>query len=547
YPLVLLTMPLFIWLATKHDSRLALVTLALTTVSALTIAVAAGISVSESTFLMTQLSGTIVFGTALFLRASNAERTEAIVALAGERKLLEEKIATRTAALRALAETDALTGLANRRSFEQALKTAHGQSIKGLPPAYLLYIDLDRFKIVNDTSGHAAGDALLKQISNILRARARDTDTVGRLGGDEFALLLYGRLESEALEIAEFVRADVEGLRFAWDEEVHRIGASIGAVALESSIGGLEELKQLADAACYTAKNTGRNRVHLAQPGDIDLQAHRGEVRWAQRITDAINNNDFVLYGQAILPVVRQPGEPEQIEVLLRLRDREARQFVQPGEFLPAAERYGLATQIDEWVIRNLIKNIYVHNAFDASARQYWVNLSGTSIGDAKFVQFLIDAIKNSPVERGLINFEISETAVIRNVNEVSRLMGILNDMGCKFSLDDFGNGLSSFAHLKRLPVDQLKIDGEFITDIGKEGTDRIFVQSIIDIAHSLGMKAVAEYVENDEILNHIRGMGVDYIQGFGIHSPSPLMPSFKDSIVTKTIFEETSNNTGTG
>lgn len=543
FPVVLLTMPLCIWFAFNHQSRVSVLLMCLTVISALFILITSLGDVSERSFLAAQLYGVVVVCTSLFLRASNAERAIAIEALAFEREQLEQRVAARTSQLKELAETDTLTGLSNRRSFQLSLEHAHATASRGSQPTFLLFMDLDQFKIVNDTSGHAAGDALLTTVTAIIRENIRDVDVAGRLGGDEFALILQYCPEEVALKIAESIRRQIEDLRFNWENEVHQIGVSIGAVPITSDFGTLEEIKQTADAACYAAKNAGRNRVHLAKASDDSLREHRGEVRWAQRINEAINKDQFILYGQAIQPANSLADEPEHIEILLRLRDYETRTFVQPGAFLPAAERYGLATKLDEWVVRSLIKNIYVHSAFDASERQYWVNLSGASVGDEKFVNFLIEEMTNSPIQPGLINFEITETAVIRNISEAQRLMGKLHDMGCKFALDDFGTGLSSFSHLKKLPVDHLKIDGHFIREIHKAESDRIFVKSIIDIAHAMNLKAVAEYVENDEILRVVTELGVDYIQGFGIHRPEPFMPSFKTPSVpmmpdlTKTAF----------
>ncbi|MEM9171415.1 MAG: EAL domain-containing protein [Pseudomonadota bacterium] len=538
YLTVLLTMPYCAWLAFKAQSRMCLALLPIMITTTMMLELGSLGANTERDFLLVQLYGAVVLSTSLVLLASNAERGRATRALARERNLLEERVQARTAALQAMADTDPLTGLANRRSFNKVLESAYRQSRIGHATDYLLYIDLDRFKIVNDTSGHSAGDALLQLVADLIKGQASDTDTVARLGGDEFAVLLYSRHESEAQRIAEKIRIAIDEQQFAYEGEIHGIGASIGLIVMDANSGTLQEHKQKVDAACYTAKSQGRNRVHLVTSDDSYIEHHRGEVRWAKRIDSAIKNNGFVLYGQAIVPADGVNDGPEQIEVLLRLRDRERRQFIGPNQFLPAAERYGLATRIDEWVVQNVIKTIYVHDAFDANQRQYWINLSGSSIGDRQFVQMLIDTMENSPVEPGLINFEITETAVIGNIGEAIRLMGVLHDLGCKFALDDFGTGLSSFAHLKRLPVDHLKIDGQFIRDVVKQGTDQVIVQSIIDIAHSLGLKAVAEYVENEEILAVIREMGVDYIQGFGIHSPEPLMPSFKDSIIIKSALE---------
>ncbi|MEL7298406.1 MAG: EAL domain-containing protein, partial [Pseudomonadota bacterium] len=392
---------------------------------------------------------------------------------------------------------------------------------------FLLYMDLDQFKIVNDTSGHAAGDELLRVVADLLRKSVRGDDLIGRLGGDEFAIILKDCPQRIAEDIAETIRGLIEELRFRWEDETYKIGVSIGVARLDATVTSAEDAQQIADAACYAAKNNGRNRVHLAHSEDSNVVAQRGEVRWAQRLTDAMEHDRFTLYGQRIKSVQPVEGAPDHIEVLVRLRDPEKKRLVPPGAFLPAAERYGLSTKLDEWVVRNLLRTLYLHQSFDAKRKQYWINLSGSSVGNDKFVDFLIESMNNSPVEPGLINFEITETAVIRNLNEAGRLMGKLHDMGCKFALDDFGTGLSSFSHLKKLPVDYLKIDGTFIRNIIDDRIDQIFVQSIIDIAHSMGIKAVVEYVENEEIEALVTKMGADFVQGHAINQPKLLTPEF--------------------
>ncbi|MEM7277675.1 MAG: EAL domain-containing protein, partial [Pseudomonadota bacterium] len=424
------------------------------------------------------------------------------------------------------ANYDELTGLLNRRSFEASLQRAFNNREERKHNSYLMFMDLDQFKIVNDTSGHNAGDELLKQVSEILRENVRADDVVGRLGGDEFGLVLWECPEGVARRIAEAIRQSIEEYQFQWDAETYRIGISIGAVRIDPTVGDIAELQQLADAACYEAKSAGRNRVHMVSGEESELNEHRGEARWVQRLHEAMDNNRFALYGQIIKPT-RARKEPERVEVLLRMRDPVTRKLIPPGAFLPAAERYGLSVKLDEWVVKSLLDMLVVHTSFGADDRRFWVNLSGSSIGDPRFAAFLIEAMKNSPLPPGMINFEITETAVIRSVGEAGRLMSALRDMGCKFALDDFGSGLSSFGYLKKLPVDFLKIDGMFIRDIMADETDRIFVKSIIDIAHTMGMETIAEFVENDAILAVVSDLGADYVQGFGIHRPEVLAPQF--------------------
>lgn len=425
------------------------------------------------------------------------------------------------------ASYDELTGLLNRRAFEAQLTRAWELADVKDAPSYLMYMDLDRFKVVNDTSGHTAGDELLRAVSEILNDSVRANDTVARLGGDEFGIILWDCPTDVAQRIAEQIRASIEVFRFHWDAETYRIGVSIGGLPIDPRVGDVNELQQLADSACYAAKEAGRNRVHMVAGDKDSARAHRGQVRWVQRIREAMDSNRFAIYAQSIHPLTDADNDPERLEILVRLRDPETRKLIPPGAFLPAVERYGLSVELDMWVIKSLLDMLFVHHAFDAAHRSYWINLSGTSIGDKRFAEFLTGAIRNSPLPPGTINFEITETAVIRSVTEAGQLMSSLRDMGCEFALDDFGSGLSSFGYLKKLPVDFVKIDGMFIRDLVRDKTDRIFVKSIIDIAHTLNIKTIAEFVENDEILKVVRELRADYAQGFALGRPFALAPRF--------------------
>jgi diguanylate cyclase (GGDEF)-like protein/PAS domain S-box-containing protein len=431
------------------------------------------------------------------------------------------------------ASYDELTGLLNRRAFEQELQRAWDKAAAHRVPSYLMFMDLDQFKVVNDTSGHSAGDQLLRAVSEILLDSVRANDVVARLGGDEFGIILLDCPTDVAQRIAESIRSALEVFRFQWDSEVYRIGVSVGGVPIEQKVGDVNELQQLADAACYAAKEAGRNRVHMVAGDKDSARVHRGQVRWVQRLREAMDNNRFAIYAQMIRPLSEDIQEPERLEVLLRLRDPESRRLIPPGAFLPAAERYGLSIELDKWVVSSLLDALFIHQSFQADERNYWINLSGTSISDRRFADFLMQAIERSPLPPGTINFEITETAVIRNVAEAGSLMTQLRGMGCKFALDDFGSGLSSFGYLKKLPVDFLKIDGMFIRDLLRDRTDKIFVKSIIDIAHTLNIKTIVEFVENDEILEVVRDLGADYAQGFAIGRPFVLAPKFPRSINT--------------
>ncbi len=432
-----------------------------------------------------------------------------------------------TSQLEYQASYDELTELLNRRAFEAELEKAWSNSAKGKPKSYLMFMDLDQFKVVNDTSGHTAGDQLLRAVSEILTDSVRSYDIVGRLGGDEFGIILLECPAHVAKRIAENIRSRIESFRFRWDTETYRIGVSVGGIPIAGDIGDVNELQQLADAACYAAKEAGRNRVHMVE-GDADsARTHRGQVRWVQRIREAMDNNRFAIYAQPIRAIVENPGEPERLEILLRLRDPETRRLIPPGAFLPAAERYGLSVELDKWVVKSLLDTLFIHSAFQAEQRSYWINLSGSSIGDKRFASFLKDAIARSPLPPGTVNFEITETAVIRSLSEAGELMGELREMGCQFALDDFGSGLSSFGYLKKLPVDYIKIDGMFVRDIESDRTNRVFVKSIIDIAKTLDIKTVVEFVESDEILKIVTELGAEFAQGFAIGRPFELAPRF--------------------
>ncbi|NOX70205.1 MAG: EAL domain-containing protein [Gammaproteobacteria bacterium] len=425
------------------------------------------------------------------------------------------------------ASYDELTGLLNRRSFEAKLKQAWDKGNTGGQPNYLIFMDLDQFKVVNDTSGHQAGDQLLRDVSEILKDIVRANDSVCRLGGDEFGIILWNCPTTVAKRIAESIRAKIEDLRFRWQSEVYRIGVSIGGLPIDPAVGDTGELQQLADAACYAAKEAGRNRVHMVSGETDSARERRGQVRWVQRLREAMDSRRFAMYGQVIKPIKENTDELEHVEILLRLRDPETRKLVPPGAFLPAAERYGMSIELDQWVVKTLLDTLFIHQSFQSDRRKYWINLSGTSIGDTRFARFLVEAVQRAPLPPGTINFEITETAVIRSVVEARKLMTELGEMGCQFALDDFGSGLSSFGYLKKLPIDILKIDGMFIRDILHDETDRIFVKSIIDIAHALNIKTVAEFVENHGQYELMRELGTDYVQGFAVGRPFALAPHF--------------------
>ena len=422
-------------------------------------------------------------------------------------------------ALSYAASHDALTGLINRREFltrlEHAVASAHVDQAEHA----LCYIDLDQFKVVNDTCGHAAGDELLKELTALLYAHAREGDTLARLGGDEFGLLLpYCPLE-KAVGIAESMRKLARNFRFNWGGRSFEIGASIGVVQIHKSSGDVAELLRAADSACYVAKAQGRNRVHLYQPDDLAVAEHQHTIAWVSRIRHSLDHGDFDLFYQPIQPLGKQDGE--HFEVLLRLRDGQGK-LIPPSAFLPAAERYDLMPTLDRWVIRTALSRL-APLLREGSNRLCAINLSGQSLGDEKMVSFILGEIAAYGIPPSTLCFEITETSAISHLGHARELAQRLKAAGCSLALDDFGSGLSSFSYLKELPVDFLKIDGNFVRNIGQDPTDRAIVSSIVQVARAMGKKTIAEYVENESCLYWVRTLDVDYAQGYCIGHPRPL------------------------
>lgn len=421
---------------------------------------------------------------------------------------------------------DTLTGLANRRALYENLTALNEQTDSKDTNYCVCILDLDRFKVVNDTSGHAAGDALLVEIANILTESVYSTDLVVRLGGDEFALVLFDCGGDIAFRICEHIREKLESLSFHWGRVRHRIGVSIGILSVSSADRDVSEILQRADAACFTAKESGRNRVCLAADNEPAVDAKRKELHWVQRLTTAIDRDQFLLFGQPIVPLQdERKDDPERIEVLVRLRNYSSKKLLPPGAFIPSAERYNLSAKVDQWVVTQVIKYTSAYEAVFGDDRTYWINLSGASLSDERFTQFLESAVENSQLPRGRLNFEITESTAIHNIGDVSTFMQRLRDLGCRFALDDFGAGFSSFDLLQSLPIDCLKIDGLIVRKIVNSRIDRMFVKSIIDIAHAMNIVIVAEFVEDDALANELTVLGADYGQGFALGRPTELMP----------------------
>ncbi|TFW45139.1 MULTISPECIES: EAL domain-containing protein [Pseudomonas] len=418
---------------------------------------------------------------------------------------------------------DALTGLANRREFEyrleQVLHPAGGQ--QGGRHA-LMFLDLDQFKLVNDTCGHAAGDELLRHICALLQSDLREGDTLARLGGDEFGILLENCPASAAEKIAESLRHTVQNLHFVWKGRPFMTTVSIGLVHLSSQTPTtLETSLRAADMACYMAKEKGRNRVQVYHADDSELSLRFGEMAWVQRLHMALEENRFCLYAQEISPLGATDAGNGHIEILLRLHD-EAGRIILPDSFIPAAERYGLMTSLDRWVVENVFK-IIARCMLERPARPMAIcaiNLSGITIGDDEFLGFLREKFETYRIPPEMICFEITETSAIANLGSAIRFINELKALGCHFSLDDFCAGMSSFAYLKHLPVDFLKIDGSFVKDMLDDPINRAMVEVINHIGHVMGKRTIAEFVETPQIEKALLEIGVDYAQGYLIERP---------------------------
>ncbi|MGY6215011.1 EAL domain-containing protein [Methylolobus aquaticus] len=416
---------------------------------------------------------------------------------------------------------DALTGLVNRREFERRLERVLQHAAPHDPHA-LLFMDLDRFKVVNDTCGHVAGDELLRQIAALMRNRIRARDTFGRLGGDEFGVLLEHCRVDEATRIANTLRELAQDFRFGWQDKSFGVGVSIGLVKIAGGWENAASVLRAADNACYLAKDRGRNRVHVYEPDDRLEAQRQGDMQWLPRLQQALAEGRLRLYRQPIVPVRAADQGLELGEVLVRLVDEQG-DIVLPGAFLAAAERYGQIGAIDRWVVGETITALKGGGAVQGAGTRLSVNLSGQSLGDPDALDFISERIKDSGIAASSLCFEITETAAISNLTNALPFMTQLRELGCRFSLDDFGNGLSSFGYLKTLPVDYLKIDGRFVKEIANDRVDETMVEAIHRLGKVMGLKTVAEWVENAETLQKVSAMNIDYAQGFHLGSPRPM------------------------
>ncbi|MDZ7748449.1 MAG: EAL domain-containing protein [Halofilum sp. (in: g-proteobacteria)] len=418
------------------------------------------------------------------------------------------------------ANHDALTGQLNRRRIETELRELLERAQADGSRHVLGFVDLDQFKIVNDTCGHSAGDVLLRQVAHVMHDALRTSDVLARLGGDEFAFILRDCDIAAGQQVAEKLRADVAGFTFTWEQRNFPMSCSMGLVALDATVGNAGEALQMADTACYVAKERGRGRVQVYSDTDATTTQTRGQMEWISRLRDAIEHDRLELWAQRI---ERLDGTPElRYEILVRLRDTDG-ELYSPGAFLPAAERYDMAAAVDRWVLEHTCAALRAHPAHAEALGACHVNLSGQSLGNAELMATLEEMTARAPVPCTKLCLEITETAAIASLPEARGALERLRAQGCRVALDDFGRGVSSYGYLKSLPVDILKIDGTFVRDIADDELDRTMVRSIAQIGHVMGMAIIAEYVENEDIHEQVRAIGVDYAQGFGVGMPRPL------------------------
>jgi len=445
------------------------------------------------------------------------------------RDRLEDLVNERTIELSYQASHDALTGLFNRYEFERRLEITLSLCRTARCTSSVLYLDLDRFKFINDTCGHMAGDELLRQIADLLQERVRKGDTLARLGGDEFGVILDGCDVTQARVIAQGIKEAVAGYRFAWHGGMYSVGVSIGISVITPDELGCAEVLSRADSACYLAKEEGRNRVRVYTDSDQQVRQRSCEVWWLNRVRAAMQEGRLELFGQPIAPSGIMDGKPLDCEVLLRIRDEAGDKVYLPGDFIPAAERFGMMGELDRWVLEQAMSQ-YMERFGDAPpARRptLFVNISAQTVSDLEFARWAAERVRAHGMPAGALCLEITETAAIANLGRATELMTALHREGVLFALDDFGSGLTSFSSLRSMPLQFLKIEGEFVRDMEHDEVATALVRAINEVGHVMGMKTIAEYVENKHLLRLVRGLGVDYFQGYAFARPSPLESAF--------------------
>jgi len=420
------------------------------------------------------------------------------------------------------ASHDPLTGLVNRAEFERRLDQALSSPRSDQARHVVCYLDLDRFKAVNDSCGHMVGDNLLREIAALLRDEVRDTDTVARLGGDEFAMLLIGCPLDKARQISEDVCQVVSDYNFTWQDRVFELGVSIGLVEIDSESATAETALTAADSACYVAKQQGRGRIHVYSARDEVMARERGEIQWLRRVQNALKENQFELYSQSIIATRGRVAFGPAAELFLRMSD-ESGKLVTPSQFLSAAERYQLMSHVDRWVVRAALAGLASGLPHLPEGRSCSINLSGQTLGDDEFLEYVVDLLDHTGVEPGKICFEVSETAVMNNIDHARRFISVLHGIGCRFALDDFGSGIGSFSQLRLLAIDYLKVDGSFTRDVSESSVSREMLAATIKLSKSLDFLVVAEQVEDQASFDTLRELGVDFIQGYIVERPHPL------------------------
>ena len=417
---------------------------------------------------------------------------------------------------------DALTGLVNRREFERRLQEAMDAAHAEEATHVLCYMDLDRFKAVNDSCGHLAGDNMLREVASLIKEQVRDSDFVGRLGGDEFGTLLVGCPLDKSRQIAADICNAVADYRFVWKDKIFNIGISVGLLEISHASGNLQDTMSAADSACYVAKQRGRGQVHVYSARDEAIARERGDIQWLRQLQDALHEGKFEL---ALQPIIATSGGDERgpaAEVFIRLPDDRGR-FADTAEFLRPAERYQLMPQIDRWVVNATLAAINSGKIKLAGKRSCAINISGQTLADEGFLGFVVESLDRSGVAPDKICFEVNEGAVTSNVQHAQRFIEVLHGIGCEFALDDFGSGLGAFSNLKNLPVDYLKIDGSYTRNLSSDQINQEMVSAMIKLARTMEFRVVAEQVEQQEDFDWLRKVGVDFVQGSFIEAPSPL------------------------
>jgi len=417
---------------------------------------------------------------------------------------------------------DALTGLVNRREFERRLQEAMDDALAEEARHILCYMDLDRFKAVNDSCGHLAGDNMLREVASLIKDQVRDSDFVGRLGGDEFGTLLVGCPLDKARQIASDICNAVADYRFVWKDKIFNIGISIGLLEISPASGNLQDTMSAADSACYVAKQRGRGQIHVYSARDEAIARERGDIQWLRQLQDALHEGKFELAVQPIIATAGNDDTGPAVEVLIRLPDDRGR-FADTAEFLRPAERYQLMPQIDRWVVNAALAAINAGEIKLPGKRSCSINISGQTLADEGFLEFVVEALDRSGVAPESICFEVNEGAVSSNVQQAQRFIEVLHGIGCEFALDDFGSGLGAFSSLRNLPVDYLKIDGSYTRNLASDQVNQEMVSAMIKLARTMEFRVVAEQVEEQADFDWLRNVGVDFVQGNFVEPPSAL------------------------